>query len=211
MTNGILPNTLKCYHVYGKGVIDMVEDNSNVVTEEQAEQSLRRFDNFVKSGTIVCSVWLIGSNGARDKFIGSVKRKVGKKDFVIKGKRYWINYDFLKEGKKLYYYDCDVNNSVGALSFHDVSKEKVSPNQADMMLVDGVVRVLMGKGGIPAMYLLVAMIITGIAVAGMMYFLSQYQTLSGTVETQKVTISSLKAENNNLKSELEAIIINSGG
>jgi len=83
----------------------------------------------------------------------------------------------LKEGKKNYIFDCDVTNSIGTLSFHDLSDRKVVPNQADNMLVDGVVRLMMAKGGIPAMYLLVAMIMVTIAVVGLVYFMSQYQTL----------------------------------
>ena len=153
----------------------MAEDKEVLIPEQVKDVSL--FDNHFRKGIIMCNVWLLGKNGARDKFIGSQKRRVGKRDFVVKGKRYWINYDELKEGKKNYIFDCDVTNSIGTLSFHDLSDRKVVPNQADNMLVDGVVRLMMAKGGIPAMYLLVAMIMVTIAVVGLVYFMSQYQTL----------------------------------
>ena len=154
----------------------MSEQNKETLIPEQVKD-VSLFDNHFRKGIIMCNVWLLGKNGARDKFIGSQKRRVGKRDFVVKGKRYWINYDELKEGKKNYIFDCDVTNSIGTLSFHDLSDRKVVPNQADNMLVDGVVRLMMAKGGIPAMYLLVAMIMVTIAVVGLVYFMSQYQTL----------------------------------
>lgn len=171
---------------------------------EIVDSSIAEFDGNIKKAKILCSVWQLGQNGARDKFIGSQKRKVGDKTFVVKGKRYFINYNELKEGKDIFYYDTDVHNSVGALSFHDVSRQKVEPNQAEMMLIDGVVKVLMGKGGIPAMYLLVAFIVVGIALAGMMYFLSQFQSNTATIDKQKTSIEALKNENQVFKDRLIA-------
>lgn len=169
---------------------------------EIVNSSIAEFDGNIKKAKILCSVWQLGENGARDKFIGSQKKKIGDKTFVVKGKRYFINYNEIKEGKNIFYYDCDVHNSVGALSFHDVSKQKVEPNQADMMLIDGVVKVLMGKGGIPAMYLLVAFIAVAIAMASTMYLFSQYQSNGTTIEKQRVSIENLKAENEIFKQRL---------
>lgn len=192
----------------------MVEESKKITPEEleqYAKNSKRNFDGNLKKADIICSAWLLGKNGARDKLVGSQKRKIGKVDFVIKGKRYYIDYDHLKEGKKCYYYDTDVTNAIGALSNHDVSDKvntqdgKVKPNNADMMLIDGVVKVLMGKGGIPAMYLLVAFIVVGIALAGMMYFLSQYQTQTKQIENLNAQNLVLKNDNIRLQQELDAI------
>ena len=180
----------------------MKEDIEKLIPEN-VRNSRQFFNDGIKKGKIKCNVWLLGKDGARDKLIGSTKRKVGKTDFVIKGKRYFINYEELKEDKKYYVYDCDVTNAIGTLSFHDLSDRKVYPNQAESMLVDGVVRVLMGKGGIPAMYLLVAFIVVAVAMAGVMYLFSQYQTLSSTVEKQKTTITTLQTENQHQKSLLQ--------
>jgi len=161
------------------------EELRNKIIPEQVEKGKAFFNDGIKKGVIVCSVWLLGKNGARDKLVGSQKRKIGKTDFVVKGKRYYINYQELKEGKKFYYYDCDVENAIGTLSFHDLSDRKIYPNQADHMLVDGVVRVMMAKGGIPALWLLIAMIMTAVAIAGLMYFLSQYQSQGKEIENLK--------------------------
>lgn len=165
--------------------------SERITPEELSKSSLDRFNSNIKKTKIVCNVWLLGKDGSRDKFIGSKKVKVGATNFVVKNKRYWIDYNSpaLKEGKKFFTYDCDVTNAIGGLGFRDVADKadtadgKIKPNQADMMLVDGVVKVLMGKGGIPALYLLVAFVVVGIALAGLMYFLSQYQTLTKQVET----------------------------
>lgn len=181
-----------------------VTTDSSIIPE-QVKDSRKYFSDGIKKNKIVCCVWLLGKDGARDKLVGSTKRKVGKTDFVVKGKRYWINYEELKEGKKCYYYDCDVTNAIGTLSFHDRSDRKVIPSQADDMLKDGVVRVLMGKGGIPAMYLLVAFIVTGIALAGLMYFLSQYQTQLTQIEALKVKNTNLITENEMLRQQVPII------
>lgn len=176
----------------------MIEKKNDVIIPEQVKDSAKFFDGNIKKGVIICSVWLLGKDGARDKLIGSQKRRVGRNDFVVKGKRYWINYNELKEGKKHYYYDCNVENAIGSLSFHELSDRKVVPSQAEHMLIDGVVKVLMAKGGIPATYLLVAFIIVGLTVALGMYLFSQYQTLSTQVEK-------LRTENTNLKTQLGVI------
>lgn len=185
-------------------ITDSVQKQSQVVIPEKVNNR-EYFSDGIKKNKIICAVWLLGKNGARDKLIGSTKRKVGKTDFIVKGKRYWINYEELKEGKKCYYYDCDVNNAIGTLSFHDRSDRQVIPSQADDMLRDGVVRVLMGKGGIPAMYLLVAFIVVGIAMAGMMYFLSQYQAQQKTIDNLNARIVTITEENNLLKQQLASI------
>jgi hypothetical protein len=177
-------------------------EQKTVVIPEVVRTSRTYFNDSIKKNKIICCVWLLGKDGARDKLVGSAKRKVGRTDFVVKGKRYWINYEELKEGKKCYYYDCDVTNAIGTLSFHDRSDRKVIPSQADDMLRDGVVRVLMGKGGIPAMYLLVAFIVVGIALAGLMYFLSQYQTQLKQIEDLKLKVTNLTIENQALKGQV---------
>lgn len=169
---------------------------------EIVDSSIAEFDGNIKKAKIICSVWQLGENGARDKFVGSQTKKIGDKTFVVKGKRYFIDYSELKEGKKLFYYDCDIHNAVGALSFNPVARQRVQPNQAEMMLIDGVVKVLMGKGGIPAMYLLVAFIAVAIAMAGTMYLFSQYQSNGITIEKQRVSIENLKAENEVFKQRL---------
>lgn len=185
--------------------LNLIQTEQKPVTSiepEQIKESRKFFDPSIKKAKIICCVWLLGKDGARDKLVGSAKRKIGKTDFVVKGKRYWINYEELKEGKKCYYYDCDVTNAIGTLSFHDRSDRKVIPSQADDMLRDGVVRVLMGKGGIPAMYLLVAFIVVGIALAGLMYFLSQYQNQLKQIENLNARVTTITAENNELKNQI---------
>jgi hypothetical protein len=199
-----ITNQTKRNEEIGDVVTESIKKESAKVIPEQVNHR-EFFNDGIKKNKIICCVWLLGKNGARDKLIGSAKRKVGKTDFVVKGKRYWINYEELKEGKKCYYYDCDVNNAIGTLSFHDRSDRQVIPSQADDMLRDGVVRVLMGKGGIPAMYLLVAFIVVGIAMAGMMYFLSQYQAQQKTIDNLNARIVTITEENNLLKQQLSSI------
>lgn len=189
--------------------------SEKITPEQLAKSSLDRFNSGIRKTKIVCNVWLLGKDGSRDKFIGSKKVKVGATNFVVKNKRYWIDYNSpaLKEGKKFFTYDCDVTNAIGGLGFRDVADKadtadgKIKPNQADMMLVDGVVKVLMGKGGIPALYLLVAFVVVGIALAGLMYFLSQYQTLTKQVETFRESNLKLTESNKALEAyiaQLEA-------
>lgn len=181
-----------------------VEELKKLVPEN-VKQSRLAFDGLFKKKKILCCVWLVGENGNRDKFVGSTKRKIGKTDFVIKGKRYFLNYDFLREGKKYYEYHADIRYSNAPLSNQKLLENDarlVIATQADSMLVDGVVRVLMGKGGIPAMYLLVAFIVVAVAMAGTMYLFSQYQTMSVQLEKQKTTNTSIITENTELKTRL---------
>ena len=171
---------------------------------EQVKKSVNSFNTNFKKKKILCSVWLV-NEGTRPKFVGSKKRAIGKTDFVVKGKRYSINYDFINEGKKYYEYNCDVRYANAPLSYNKLAENDarlVIANQADHMLIDGVVRVMMAKGGIPALWLLIAMIMTAVAIAGMMYFLSQYQTLTTTIEKNKTTIATLTEQNNIMKQQL---------
>jgi hypothetical protein len=158
-----------------------------------------------KNKKIICKFWLLGDNGARDKLIGQKKTRVGKTQVYFRGSPYWLNYTQLKEDKKYFVLDIDVNNSVQALSFHKTTLEKVFPNQAELMLKDGQVKTFMGKGGIPAMYLLVAFIVVAIAMLGAVYLFSQYQVLSTQVEKQKGTIAQLQNEKNILQQQLDNI------
>lgn len=169
------------------------------------------FNAGIKKGKILCRVWLLGKNGARDKLIGSKKVSVGKTHFSIRDKTYWIDYNELKEEKKYYTYDSDVTNAIGSLSFHDVSDKvktsdgKVNPNQAELMLKDGQVKTFMGKGGIPALYLIVAFIVVAIALMGMMYLISQYQTNLTQIDKLKTQNANIIAENNSLKEQLAVL------
>lgn len=177
------------------------------MTLEQPKDFKDNYDKFnigIKKGKILCRTWLLGENGARDKLIAQKKVKVGKRNFEIRGiGLFWINYLELKEEKKFYVYDVSVNNAVGALSFHEYDKEKVYPNQSELMLKDGQVKTFMGKAGIPVMYLLVAMIITGIAVAGLMYSISQLQNYGKQLDTEKAKNTVLTTENGKLKEQLQ--------
>ena len=188
-------------------------DKKKVIVPEEIAKSKEYFNHELKKAKITCRAWLLGKEGTRDKLFGSVDKKVGDTHFVIKGKRYFINYEELKEGKKAYYYDTDVMNAVGSLSFKDNIPQKVMPNQAESMLRDDVVRLFMGKGGLPTVYFLVAFIVVAIALAGMMYSVSSLQTYQKTDATQKAQIASYQSENLELKStidRLEAFIQSKG-
>lgn len=180
-------------------------DSKQVIEPEIITTGKKDFSSYIKTGKILCQVWLLGENHSRDKLIGSTKVKVGKTTFTVKGKRYWINYKELKEGKKYFVYDCDVTNAIGGLSFHIITDTKSYPEQAENMLRDGVVRVLMGKGGIPALYLLVAFIVVAIALAGSMYLLNAYQSSISQIDKQRIQIDTLKAENSQLKTQVSEL------
>lgn len=185
----------------------MTTEKNTVSPEEFSKMELtdarNSFNAGMKKGKILCRVWLLGSNGTRDKLIATKKIKVGKTTFDIRGiGRFWINYDFLREEKKFYVYDIDVTNAVGSLSFHAYDKEKVYPNQSELMLKDGQVKTFMGKAGIPVMYLLVAFIVVAIALAGMMYVLSQNTTLMGQNSRLTTTNQALVTENTLLKEQV---------
>lgn len=187
------------------GIMSIEKSSDKKLEPEIISESKKDFSSYIKSGKILCQVWLLGENQARDKLIGSTKVKVGKTTFTVKGKKYWINYKELKEGKKYFIFDCDVTNAIGGLSFHNITDLKKYPEQAENMLRDGVVRVLMGKGGIPAVYLLVAFIAVSIALAGSMYLLNAYQNSISQIDKQRIQIDNLKSENSQLEQQLKEI------
>ena len=180
-------------------------DEKEQIEPLEISDAKKKFNGLFKSNRIICRAWLLGENGSRDKLIDKPKKvKVGKTFFVAGGKRYFINYDELREGKKHYEYDTNALNAVGSLSWHDTEKNNpVSPTQADLMLKDGMVKTFMGKGGIPVMYLLVAMIVVSIALAGVMYCVSQLQTLQAQLTNQIAQNTALKTENQALKTQIQ--------
>lgn len=193
-----------------------MSDSTNGHSKEELEKLIaidannkkKSFDGYMRNARIDCYVWLMGENGSRDKLIGHSKKKVGKLDFVVKGKKYFINYDFLREGKKSYEYHCDVRYSNAPLSFHKLADKDarfIIATQADTMLMDGVVKVLMGKGGIPALYLLVAFIVVAIALALTMYMLSTNQSLGKELDATK-TLSAKRLDQLNQLQEQGIVI-----
>lgn len=120
----------------------------------------------VRSNKLKCEVWLLDSNGKRDKYLGGKKVKIGKKEFTVKiggvPMQFKINYGELKEHEKYLLYQVDINNSVGAISYHPYEKEKAYPNQVAIMLSDFAVKTFHKKGGMPFWYLLIPLIIAGI-------------------------------------------------
>lgn len=172
----------------------MIENTPEVIKAGKSD-----FSNFFHKRKILCRVWMLGINGARDKLVGQRKVTIGKTNFDVKGKRYWIDYNLIKEGNKYFEYDCNVLNAIGGLSWHEVHGNKVSPNQASLMLKDGMVTTFMGKSGIPAMYILVAFIAVSILAVGLVYIVGQYQNSTVVIKNLETKNSALLAENNQLK------------
>lgn len=107
-------------------------------------------------------------------------------DILIEWKdnEYKINYDLVIAGKKYFEYNTDSLNAIGGLSFYEYPETvnnttgKVIPSQAKEYHDAIVESAFVGSRGIPKMWLLICIIATVIAVAGLVIMSTQYAGIS---------------------------------
>ena len=181
----------------------------------QESTSNIEFDSQGKTpNKIIVQVWLLRYGKGRDRLVAQKKVPMGTEyvEITPKGfglfihrksdkRRYQINYQDLKETPKGYLYMTDVTNTLGALSFGEYPKH-VDSRREQKLIVDNNVRMYVEKGGIPLLYLLIAMMgmVVGMGVSaffGIQYF--QIQDMNTQLDT---LVTNLKAENAILRSQI---------
>lgn len=101
-----------------------------------------------------------------------------------KEQEYKINYDLVIAGKKYFEYNTDALNAIGGLSFYSFpeivnnTSGKIIPSQAKEYHDAIVESAFVGSRGIPKLWLLICIIATVIAVAGLVITITQYMGIS---------------------------------
>lgn len=111
---------------------------------------------------IICRVW----NEEHDDVLAKTEVKYGAPYFNVKiggrDRKYKVNYNMkgcVKQDGKLFLYDTVFDNTVGALKFHSFSKHEVmDSDEAYQVFENNAVKMYVSKGGIPLIYLAIAMI-----------------------------------------------------
>lgn len=111
------------------------------------------------------------------KYVGEKLTKIGKDMCVWKDRRYYIDYDYVYEGKKYHEFEVDVMNSTGALACFDNSKPvkgtvdgKVAPDKAEAFYTSLQGELFLHNNGIPKLWFLLALVgcIIGVAAAAVL-------------------------------------------
>lgn len=111
---------------------------------------------------LICRVW----NNEHDDVLAKKTIKYGAPYFNAKiggrDRKYKVNYDTkgcIKKDGKVHIYDIVFDNTVGALRFHSFSKHEVmDSDEAYQVYENNAVKMYVSKGGIPLIYLAIAMI-----------------------------------------------------
>lgn len=114
---------------------------------------------------ILCRVW----NREMTEVLARRIVKYGTPYFNVKigdtKRKFKINYDVeatIKRDGKVYTYDTNFDNTIGAMRFYSYSEhEVIASDEAYTVFEDNAVKMYVAKGGIPMLYLLIAMIMTG--------------------------------------------------
>lgn len=157
--------------------------------------------------TILCQVW----NDKLDNVLARKKVKYGTPYFNVKiggrTRRYKINYDtdgVIKQNGKLWVYDTDFSNTIGAMKFSSFSEHEVlDSDEAYQVFENNGVKMYVSKGGIPLLYLAICMI----AVVAMAFAIiaTVPSGLSASEQRDELDkqITALRQENAVLKSRLQ--------
>lgn len=164
---------------------------------------------------LLCRVWSDTGENSTPVRLAKKTIKYGAPNFSVKvaGKdRFFkINYEekgLIKQDGKQLVYDTHFNNTVGGLSFHEFP-EAMDSDQAYTVFRNNAVDMYVKKGGIPFLWLvlalgvaMVAMIVMVLTVPSALQAGEQMKELDEQVTALKNTNQALQDENNSLRSQL---------
>lgn len=116
----------------------------------------------IKGKKILCRVW----NNQHDKVLAKKTIKFGAPYFNVKiggrDRKFKVNYQMqgcIKEDNKVFLYDTEFDNTVGGMKFHSFSEHEImNSDESYQVFENNAVKMYVSKGGIPLLYLAIAMI-----------------------------------------------------
>lgn len=155
---------------------------------------------------LLCRVWSDTGENTTPQVLAKKKITYGQPTFAVKigsKKRYFkVNYTtkgVIKQDGKLLIFDTHFSNTIGALSFYEFP-EAIDSDIAYTVARDNAVDMYVKKGGIPMLYLLIAMAVAMVAFIAIIVVLPPALQAQEQLKELDKQVSVLKQENANLRS-----------
>lgn len=183
--------------------------------KEPAFKDLAIFQRGLLGKKLVCNVWSDTGVKSTPTRLARKTVKYGAPHFIVKiggQQRFFkINYEtkgMIKQAGKQLVYDTHFSNTVGGLSFYEFP-EAMDSDQAYTVFRNNAVDMYVKKGGIPFLWLILAMAVALVAMVAMMATVpsalsanDQVKELDAQVTALKNTNQALEHENNTLRAQL---------
>lgn len=156
---------------------------------------------------ILCRVW----NKEMDTVLARKTISFGTPYFIVKignqKRKFKVNYNAestIKQDGKMYLYDTDFDNTVGAMRFYSYSEhEVIASDEAYTVFDNNAVKLYVQKGGFPMWYLAVAMIAVVVMAFAFILTVPDGMQAIEQRDTLDKTVTSLRQENAVLKQQLQ--------
>lgn len=167
------------------------------------------FSKTVVSGKkILCRVW----NKDMDDVLAKTTVKFGTPYFNVKignqKRKYKINYNAdatIKRDGKIFLYDTDFDNTVGAMRFYPYSDyEVIASDEAYTVFDNNAVKLYVQKGGFPPIYLAIAMIAVIVMAFAMILTVPDGMNASQQRDVLDAQVTALKQDNAVLRQQLQS-------
>lgn len=166
------------------------------------------FNKALYGKKILCKVW----NNDMDEVLGKATIKYGTPYFNVKignqKRKFKVNYNTegtIKQDGKMYVYDTNFDNTVGAMRFYSFSEhEVIASDEAYTVFDNNAVKLYVQKGGFPPIYLAIAMI--AVIIMAFAFILTVPEGLTA-IEQRDILdkqITALKQENAVLKQQTQS-------